>query len=81
MLDGVVIDTAAVFNDKLREWEDYYNYDRPHGTLGGETPLRTPQAEDPGPGVNDHRRSHTHDLRGIYETATRDLPVAVSPAR
>ncbi|MFG1755893.1 IS481 family transposase [Streptosporangium sandarakinum] len=38
MLDGVVIDDAEVFNDKLREWEDYYNYDRPHGGLGGQTP-------------------------------------------
>jgi transposase InsO family protein len=25
-------------NDKLREWEDYYNYHRPHGALGGQTP-------------------------------------------
>nr|WP_241265835.1 hypothetical protein [Streptomyces boncukensis] len=24
-------------NDKLREWEDYYNYHRPHGGLGGQT--------------------------------------------
>ncbi|WP_436975838.1 hypothetical protein [Nonomuraea angiospora] len=37
LLDGVVIDDAEVFNDKLREWEDYYNY-RPHGGLGGQTP-------------------------------------------
>lgn len=29
---------AEVFNDKLREWEDYYNYHRPHGGLGGQTP-------------------------------------------
>jgi transposase InsO family protein len=36
--DGVVIDSAEVFNDKLREWEDYYNYDRPHGAPGGQTP-------------------------------------------
>ncbi|WP_372445001.1 integrase core domain-containing protein [Microbispora corallina] len=21
-----------------REWEDYYNYHRPHGALGGQTP-------------------------------------------
>jgi transposase InsO family protein len=34
----VVIDDAKVFNDKLQEWEDYYNYHRPHGTLGGQTP-------------------------------------------
>jgi transposase InsO family protein len=38
MLDGVVIDDAKVFNDKLREWEDFYNYHRPHGGLDGQTP-------------------------------------------
>ena len=38
LLDGVLIDDANVLNDKLREWEDYYNYDRPHGGLGGRTP-------------------------------------------
>jgi transposase InsO family protein len=37
-LDGVVIDDAKVFNDKLREWEDFYNYHRPHGALAGQTP-------------------------------------------
>ncbi|GLY85967.1 integrase core domain-containing protein [Actinoallomurus iriomotensis] len=35
MLDGAVIDDTGVFNDKLREWEDYYNYHRPHGALSG----------------------------------------------
>jgi transposase InsO family protein/transposase-like protein len=38
MLDGVVVDDARVFNDKLQEWEDFYNYHRPHGALGGQTP-------------------------------------------
>ena len=38
LLDGVLIDDTKVFNDKLREWEDYYNYHRPHGGLGGQTP-------------------------------------------
>jgi transposase InsO family protein len=38
LLDGVVIDDAKVFNDKLREWEDFYNYHRPHGSLDGQTP-------------------------------------------
>ncbi|MFJ4321481.1 integrase core domain-containing protein, partial [Streptomyces lavendulae] len=38
MLAGVVIDDTGAFNDKLREWEDYYNYHRPHGALGGQTP-------------------------------------------
>lgn len=38
LLDGLVIDDAKVFNNKLREWEDYYNYHRPHGGLNGQTP-------------------------------------------
>ena len=38
LLEGVVIDTAEVFNDKLQEWEDFYNFHRPHGGLGGQTP-------------------------------------------
>jgi transposase InsO family protein len=38
LLDGVVIDDAQVFNDKLQEWEDFYNYHRPHGGLDGQTP-------------------------------------------
>lgn len=38
MLAGVVVDDTGVFNDKPREWEDYYNYHRPHGALGGQTP-------------------------------------------
>ena len=38
LLGGAVIDDAKVFNNKLQEWEDYYNYHRPHGGLGGQTP-------------------------------------------
>ena len=38
LLDGVVIDDTGLFNDKLQEWEDFYNFDRPHGALGGQTP-------------------------------------------
>lgn len=38
MLEGVVIDDAGVFNERLREWEDFYNFNRPHGGLGGQTP-------------------------------------------
>jgi transposase InsO family protein len=35
--DGIS-DNIHLFNDKLREWEDYYNYHRPHGALDGQTP-------------------------------------------
>jgi transposase InsO family protein len=38
LLDGAVVDDANVFNNKLQQWEDYYNFHRPHGGLGGETP-------------------------------------------
>ena len=38
LLDGVMIDDANQLSDKLQEWEDYYNYHRPHGGLGGRTP-------------------------------------------
>jgi transposase InsO family protein len=37
-LDGVMIASAEEFNQKLQEWERFYNYDRPHGSLGGQTP-------------------------------------------
>ena len=37
-LDGVVIDDTGLFNEKLHEWEDFYNFHRPHGGLGGLTP-------------------------------------------
>ena len=35
--DGIA-DDIHLFNDKLREWEDHYNYHRPHGALDGQTP-------------------------------------------
>ena len=45
MLAGVVIDEAKVFDDRLEAWEHFYNFDRPHGALAGQTPyerLRQP---------------------------------------
>jgi transposase InsO family protein len=38
MIKGVVIDDAQLFNEKLRGWEDFYNYHRPHSALAGMTP-------------------------------------------
>jgi transposase InsO family protein len=35
--DGIA-DDIHLFSDKLREWEDYYNYHQPHGALNGQTP-------------------------------------------
>ena len=38
LLQGQIIDDTNLFADKLQEWEDYYNYHRPHGALNGQTP-------------------------------------------
>jgi transposase InsO family protein len=38
LLDGTVVDDTPVFNLRLQEWENFYNFDRPHGALGGQTP-------------------------------------------
>lgn len=36
---GGISTDIHLFNEKLREWEDYYNYHRPHGALKGQTPF------------------------------------------
>ena len=36
MLERVVIDDTELFNDRLQEWEDFYNYNRPHGASGSD---------------------------------------------
>jgi transposase InsO family protein len=38
MLEGVVIDDTELFNDRLQEWEDFYNYS---------PPTRGPRGPDP----------------------------------
>lgn len=38
LLECQVIDDVNLFNDKLQQWEDYYNYDRSPGALAGSTP-------------------------------------------
>lgn len=40
LLDAVLIDDADVFNDKLREWKNYYNYARPTAASADRRPTR-----------------------------------------
>jgi Integrase core domain len=49
LLDGMLIDDSQLFRDKLQEWEDYYNYHRPHGGLGGQTPIESSARRPPLP--------------------------------
>ena len=59
LLDGVVEDDAGLFNQKLREWEDYYNYHQPHGGLGGQTPYERLLQKTKAQPLTGHRQSHT----------------------
>jgi hypothetical protein len=83
--DGIS-DDIRLFNDKLREWEDYYNYHRPHGALDGQTPFERPVGlvnfgaftsrafESP----TYQRRAQRREMqtRGMYEEIRRQ-PIAV----
>jgi transposase InsO family protein len=74
LLDGLVIDDAQIFNNKLREWEDYYNYHRPHGGLNGQTPYERLRQKTQTPALTDERQSHTFKVgRAGLEPATNGL--------
>jgi len=38
LLEGVVIEDAGGFNNGVQEWERFYNYERPHSALAGQSP-------------------------------------------
>jgi transposase InsO family protein len=59
LLDGVVIDDVNIFNARLKEWQDYYNYDRPHGGLDGQTPYERLLQKTKTQVVTNQRQSHT----------------------
>jgi transposase InsO family protein len=59
LLDGVVVDDSKLFTSKLQEWEDYYNFQRPHGALGGQTPYERLRSKMQSSGVSGDRRLHS----------------------
>jgi hypothetical protein len=69
----VIIDDTKLFNDKLREWEDYYNYHRPHGGLDGQTPYERlkekTNSTNPDTDVKDVRQLHMVGSEG-FEPST-----------
>ena len=71
LLDGVVIDDAKIFNDKLQDWENFYNYHRPHGGLDGQTPYERLRQKTQTQAVTDARQSHkTRQTWGITRSLT-----------
>lgn len=58
LLDGVLVDNTALFNTKLQEWEHFYNFERPHGALGGKTPYERLRERTQAPAVSDQRQSN-----------------------
>ena len=49
LLEGEVIDDANLFAERLQQWEDHDNDDRPYGGLCGQTPYERllQKARDP----------------------------------
>lgn len=37
LIKGVVIDNSELFNERLQDWENFYNFQRPHGSLSSRT--------------------------------------------
>jgi hypothetical protein len=69
LLDGVVIDDTHLFNDKLQEWEDYYNYHRPQAGLAGASPYERlkekTNSTNPDTVVKDERQLHKSGAEGV----------------
>ncbi len=80
MLDGVVVDDAGVFNAKLQEWEDFYNYHRPHGSLGGQTPYERLRQKVGGSSVSGDRQLHICG-QGGNRTPTAERQLIYSHAK
>jgi hypothetical protein len=62
-----------VFTTKLQEWEDYYNFERPHGALRGETPYERLRSKMKSTGVRGHRQLHTERKTGLVRTKAPSL--------
>jgi transposase InsO family protein len=78
LLQGQLIEDAHLFTEKLQEWEDYYNYHRPHGALGGQTPYEGLRQEFK---TRCHRPSSVaHAARGIQTSATPSRSSSKRPA-
>ena len=65
LLEGVVLDETGLFKTKLQEWEDFYNFDRPHGGLGGQTPYERLREKMKTPDVKAARQLHISSRDGI----------------
>ena len=65
MLEGVVVDNTQLFNVRLQEWEHFYNFERPHGGLGGQTPYERLRERTQAPAVSGQRQSNIGAPRGI----------------
>lgn len=77
LLDGVVIDDINILKTRLKEWQDFYNYDRPHGGLDGQTPYEglRQKIHIEGSDVVDHRQSHSP--HGLLDRTVR--PYRICP--
>ncbi len=56
---GVVVDDTKLFTAKLEAWERFYDFERPHGALGGQTPYERLRQKLGGPSVSGHLQLHS----------------------
>jgi transposase InsO family protein len=64
LLDGVVIDDTKLFNDKLAEWENFYNYHPPTAASAGRPPTN---------GYGRRRRPRFNDLCQLHSAIGSSL--------
>src|SRR5262249_36276747 len=60
---GVVIYDTQLFNDRLQQWQNFYNYHRPHGARGGQIPTN---ASSTGPRQRPRRKRSTSAAHWLY---------------
>ena len=78
IIDALSSEERRLFSEHLQEWENFYNFDRPHGGLGGQTPYES-GPEDRSRGVSGHRPLHTPISRtGCAQRTPRSCPTLVS---
>jgi Integrase core domain len=78
MLNGVVVDDTQLFNTKLQDWAHFYNFDRPHACLGGQTPYERLREKTRTPAVSSDRQLNIAPLSGRSSNHAADAPTRSS---
>lgn len=67
-------------NEKLREWESFYNYHRPHGAHKGRTPYEVLKEKMQVRGESPADRASSKDAAPAVQTGAQPLPPSGLPS-